>query len=371
MPLTVASGVEHAARCASREALGRPILPEPMRRSPRSRWCAMMERFLARRRARRACRAPEAAVQMDAPQRRGHARPLDFSDGAQHDRRERRRGGGAWACARLTCVDHVRARHRLGARRTSRPSASCARRRASTCCAASRRSSSTPAGDLDLPAGAADGVDAIYAADHQVPLADGPHHPREVRERARRPATLGAARRARGDRRRHRGGRRAATTTSSSPTCSASCRRSASTRPTSRSTCSTRSPRPRRAAGAGSRSTSAGAAPRRGRSRRSSRRGVRAAAQHRQPPPRDDRPLRVLRGALRRARSGRWRARQRCDALEWVLVGLVARRGDPAARRLLPVRARRPAPASGAGAGGREPAARAWRSSSRPGTRRR
>ena len=29
------------------------------------------------------------------------------------------------------------------------------------------------------------GVDAIYAADHQVPLADGPHHPREVRARAR------------------------------------------------------------------------------------------------------------------------------------------------------------------------------------------
>jgi putative hydrolase len=37
-------------------------------------------------------------------------------------------------------------------------------------------------GALDLPAGI-DGVDAIYAADHQVPLADGPHHPRVVRER--------------------------------------------------------------------------------------------------------------------------------------------------------------------------------------------
>jgi putative hydrolase len=36
-------------------------------------------------------------------------------------------------------------------------------------------------GALDLP-DAIDGVDAIYAADHQVPLADGPHHPREVRE---------------------------------------------------------------------------------------------------------------------------------------------------------------------------------------------
>lgn len=37
-------------------------------------------------------------------------------------------------------------------------------------------------GALDLPPGI-DGVDAIYAADHQVPLATGPTHPREVRER--------------------------------------------------------------------------------------------------------------------------------------------------------------------------------------------
>ena len=36
------------------------------------------------------------------------------------------------------------------------------------------------AGALDLPE-PCPGVDAIYAADHQVPLADGPHHPREVR----------------------------------------------------------------------------------------------------------------------------------------------------------------------------------------------
>lgn len=35
-------------------------------------------------------------------------------------------------------------------------------------------------GALDLPEPCA-GVDAIYAADHQVPLADGPHHPREIR----------------------------------------------------------------------------------------------------------------------------------------------------------------------------------------------
>jgi putative hydrolase len=35
-------------------------------------------------------------------------------------------------------------------------------------------------GALDLPP-EIDGIDAIYAADHQVPLADGPHHPRQIR----------------------------------------------------------------------------------------------------------------------------------------------------------------------------------------------
>jgi putative hydrolase len=37
-------------------------------------------------------------------------------------------------------------------------------------------------GALDLPQNI-EGVDAIYAADHQVPLSSGPAHPREVKER--------------------------------------------------------------------------------------------------------------------------------------------------------------------------------------------
>jgi len=40
-------------------------------------------------------------------------------------------------------------------------------------------------GALDLPDDI-EGVDAIYAADHQVPLPEGPTHPREVRERIER-----------------------------------------------------------------------------------------------------------------------------------------------------------------------------------------
>jgi putative hydrolase len=40
-------------------------------------------------------------------------------------------------------------------------------------------------GALDLPADL-DGIEAIFAADHQVPLQDGPTHPREVRERLER-----------------------------------------------------------------------------------------------------------------------------------------------------------------------------------------
>lgn len=37
-------------------------------------------------------------------------------------------------------------------------------------------------GTLDLPQSGLDGVEWIYAADHQVPMQDGVHHPDEVRE---------------------------------------------------------------------------------------------------------------------------------------------------------------------------------------------
>jgi putative hydrolase len=79
----------------------------------------------------------------------------------------------------LTCVDHVRISTDWVPEYVEAVRAA----RASTAirldCAIEAKLLDTD-GALDLPV-SIDGVDAIYAADHQVPLADGPHHPREVR----------------------------------------------------------------------------------------------------------------------------------------------------------------------------------------------
>jgi putative hydrolase len=84
----------------------------------------------------------------------------------------------------LTCVDHVREStdwvpDYVAAVGELRPGTELTLR-----CAIEAKLLDTD-GALDLP-DAIDGVDAIYAADHQVPLADGPHHPREVRESLQR-----------------------------------------------------------------------------------------------------------------------------------------------------------------------------------------
>jgi len=81
----------------------------------------------------------------------------------------------------LTCVDHVRA----GTDWVPDYVAAVRRIRSTTdvelrCGIEAKLLDTT--GALDLPDDI-EGVDAIYAADHQVPLADGPTHPREVRER--------------------------------------------------------------------------------------------------------------------------------------------------------------------------------------------
>jgi putative hydrolase len=90
----------------------------------------------------------------------------------------------ALGLTQLTCVDHVRVstdwvpEYVAAARRAGE------RTDVELACAIEAKLMDTT-GALDLPGGIG-GVDAIYAADHQVPLADGPNHPRAVRERLER-----------------------------------------------------------------------------------------------------------------------------------------------------------------------------------------
>ncbi len=80
----------------------------------------------------------------------------------------------------LTCVDHVRAdTHWVGDYVASVRRASAATS-VRVYCAVEAKLLDT-AGNLDLPPDIA-GIDAIYAADHQAPLADGPRTPREVKD---------------------------------------------------------------------------------------------------------------------------------------------------------------------------------------------
>jgi len=79
----------------------------------------------------------------------------------------------------LTCVDHVRvdtdwvADYVAAVRRVN------ATTPVVLSCAVEAKLLNT-AGNLDLPSDLT-GVDAIYAADHQVPLVDGPHTPQEIK----------------------------------------------------------------------------------------------------------------------------------------------------------------------------------------------
>ncbi|MGB0119442.1 MAG: PHP domain-containing protein [Solirubrobacterales bacterium] len=81
--------------------------------------------------------------------------------------------------ASLTCVDHVRADTEylpdyVAAIQRLRPTTEI-----ELICGIEAKLLDT-SGTLDLPP-VPEGVDRIYAADHQVPLEDGPHHPREVK----------------------------------------------------------------------------------------------------------------------------------------------------------------------------------------------
>jgi putative hydrolase len=80
----------------------------------------------------------------------------------------------------LTCVDHVRLStdwvpDYVAAVRELRPQT-----KLKLGCAIEAKLLDTT-GAIDVP-GQIEGIDAIYVADHQVPLDDGPHHPDEVRD---------------------------------------------------------------------------------------------------------------------------------------------------------------------------------------------
>lgn len=79
----------------------------------------------------------------------------------------------------LTCVDHVRADTAWVADYAAAVRQVNASTPVTLRCAVEAKLMDTT-GNLDLPADLT-GVDAIYAADHQVPLTDGPHTPGEVK----------------------------------------------------------------------------------------------------------------------------------------------------------------------------------------------
>jgi putative hydrolase len=79
----------------------------------------------------------------------------------------------------LTCVDHVRAGTSWVADYGAAVHQANGMTLVALGCGVEAKLMNTE-GDLDLPADL-DGVDVIYAADHQVPLEDGPHTPSEVK----------------------------------------------------------------------------------------------------------------------------------------------------------------------------------------------
>ena len=81
----------------------------------------------------------------------------------------------------LTCVDHVRADTGWVPEYVAAVRRIAAGTDVELACGIEAKLLDTT-GALDLPP-ATEGVDVIYAADHQVPLAEGPTHPREVKER--------------------------------------------------------------------------------------------------------------------------------------------------------------------------------------------
>ena len=185
MPLTVASGVNMPRLCVQ-QALGDAIARPGAVRGDRDG--AIPRRALHGLRRDRGAAVAEAGCRAHAPRRddrcartctstrpspTARARsprtsPRPRRSGSELDVRGPRRASTDWVPELREAV------HGRAARRPT----------SSSGCGIEAKLLDTD-GTLDLPPASFEGVDAIYAADHQVPLADGPHHPREVRDRDR------------------------------------------------------------------------------------------------------------------------------------------------------------------------------------------
>ena len=186
MPLTVASGVDMPKLCVN-EALGRPIPSGRIEFRPVGMVRMMEEVFMEPAELHR----ESDQVGQGAAPTLSEAEPFitedmhvhsTFSDGsatiAENVAEAERMG-----VRRMTCVDHVRESTEWVSEFVTGVAEARAETDVELLCGIEAKLLDT-SGRLDLPPPELiEGVDRIYAADHQVPMADGPHHPDEIRER--------------------------------------------------------------------------------------------------------------------------------------------------------------------------------------------